>query len=928
MNLEARSIRIAFLAAALLAAGGPAFADRKSSEEFVRDGRRLLEKGDFRAAVIKLKNAVSEDTTNLDARLALGLAQLKAGDLLSAEKELGIYVERADDDTAGVLAYGEVLLQLRRFQEVMDKVVAKKRPKDIEAEVAAMRGTAMSMTNDQAGADKAFRDSLALAPTPRAYLGLARALLRGGKPADAEAEVDKALALEPNSSEALLAKADLRRVAGKLDEALALSSKAITANPDNLGARLTRAGLYIQSNDDDKAGADVDAVLAKVKNSPLAIYYKALIATRKKDLETADQLLQGLPAAFVNDYLPALYLSGTIAYARNNIDVAEGRLRVYVNAVPDSVPARKILGAIYLRKNDAGKAAAILEPAITRAPDDAQLLSLAGTAAQRLGKNDLAAQYFERASERVPDDPRLQTRAALSQLRSGQVEKAIEGLEQAIDRDPTLTQASATLLAVYVRRGEYDKALAEVKELRGKLPKSALPDYYEGTVYAAQQNYPKAKSQFEAALKMQPDFSAARFALARLAIGENKPADAEQQLKSAIETNPKDQRAFVYLAELQTSRGAPDEAIASLERARLADPKAVDSRLRLVDAHIAKKDGSRALIVARELVDITQSAPVALDALGRAQVAAGDRVSAVGTYRQMVARNPESGASLHRLAGALIANDDTPGALNTLLQAARTDPAYAPAQQDYVALMVRSGGPDGGIKGARELTEVSPKSTVAPVLLAEAYMQAKRYKEAADGFRALQQKEPSSNIALREFAALEAGGRGAEARTLLENWVKAKPDDQMVRVALAGTYLAGGETVKAVGHYEAALEKSPNNIVALNNAAWALRDKDSAKALSFAERAIKIAPNAVEVLDTYGWILHGRGDHAKAVENLRKASEGSKAPSLQYHLAAALSETAEKNEAKRILDEILSKDEAFDERAAAEALRKRLTATR
>jgi len=928
MNLKARSIRIALFAATLAVTSGPAFADRKASDEYVRDGRQLLEKGDVRAAVIKLKNAVSEDTTNLEARLALGLAQLKAGDMLSAEKELGIFVERADNDSAGVLAYGEALLQLRRFQDVLDKVTPKNRSKEIEAEIAAMRGTALSMMNDQTGADRAFRDSLALAPTARGYLGLARALLRSGKPADAEAEVDKALAIDPKSSEALLAKADLRRVAGKLDEALALASKAIEANPDNLGARLTRAGLFIQSNDDEKAAVDADAVLAKVKGSPLAIYYKALIATRKKDLDAADQLLQGLPPAFVNDYLPALYLSGTIAYSRNNIDLAEGRLRVYVNSVPDSVPARKILGAIYLRKNDAAKAYAALEPALTRAPDDAQLLSLAGTAAQRLGKSDLAAQYFERASERLPDDPRLQTRAALSQLRSGQVEKAIEGLEQAIDRDPSLTQASATLLAIHVRRGDFEKALEEVKELRAKLPQSPLPDYYEGTVYAAQQNFPKAKAQFEAALKAQPDFSAARFALARLAIGEKKPEEAERHLQSAIASNPKDQRAFIYLAELQTSRGARDEAIASLEKARLADPKAVDSRLRLVDSYIAKKDGERALIVSRELVDITQSAPVALDALGRAQIAAGDRTSAVGTYRQMVARSPESGAALHRLAGALVANDDTPGALNTLLQAARTDPAYAPAQQDFVAFSVRSGGAEGGVKAARELTEVSPKSTVAPVLLAEAYLQAKRYKEAADGFRAIRMKSPSSNIVMREFAALDAGGRGAEGRALLEGWVKEKPDDQAVRVALAGVYLASNETAKAIDHYEAALAKSPNNIVALNNAAWALRDKDSAKALSYADRAVKIAPNAVEVLDTYGWILVGRGEHAKAVEPLRKAASSSKSPAVQFHLAAALSETSEKNEAKRILDEILAKDEAFEERAAAEALRKRLITTR
>jgi len=138
MQIDLRVLRIAFLSLGFLGLAVPAQADRKESDQYVEDGRRLLEKGDVRSAVIKLKNAVSADTTNLNARLALGLAQLKAGDLLSAEKELGIYVERADDDSNGILPYGEALLQLRRFKEVVDKLTAKNRAKAIEAEVAAM----------------------------------------------------------------------------------------------------------------------------------------------------------------------------------------------------------------------------------------------------------------------------------------------------------------------------------------------------------------------------------------------------------------------------------------------------------------------------------------------------------------------------------------------------------------------------------------------------------------------------------------------------------------------------------------------------------------------------------------------------------------------------------------------------------------------
>jgi tetratricopeptide (TPR) repeat protein len=73
---------------------------------------------------------------------------------------------------------------------------------------------------------------------------------------------------------------------------------------------------------------------------------------------------------------------------------------------------------------------------------------------------------------------------------------------------------------------------------------------------------------------------------------------------------------------------------------------------------------------------------------------------------------------------------------------------------------------------------------------------------------------------------------------------------------------------RALGVYEALLEKMPNNTSILNNVAYILADnnKDIDKALAYAQRACEAKPDDPEYLDTYALVLHKKGRNAEAVE--------------------------------------------------------------
>ena len=71
----------------LIAAGDNlVFAD--DSQKLIGEAKSYLQKGDAKAAVIQLKNALQQNPDNKEARFMLGEVYLKQGDGASAAKEL------------------------------------------------------------------------------------------------------------------------------------------------------------------------------------------------------------------------------------------------------------------------------------------------------------------------------------------------------------------------------------------------------------------------------------------------------------------------------------------------------------------------------------------------------------------------------------------------------------------------------------------------------------------------------------------------------------------------------------------------------------------------------------------------------------------------------------------------------------------------
>jgi tetratricopeptide (TPR) repeat protein len=113
----------------------------------------------------------------------------------------------------------------------------------------------------------------------------------------------------------------------------------------------------------------------------------------------------------------------------------------------------------------------------------------------------------------------------------------------------------------------------------------------------------------------------------------------------------------------------------------------------------------------------------------------------------------------------------------------------------------------------------------------------------------------------------------------------------------------------------------PKNLVALNNLAWLIREKEPAQALDYARRAADIAPDSAEVLDTLAVVEYINKDYRRAQRSIDRAlNQQPDNPSLLYHSAMIDVALEDESQARATLEELLDTHADFPEIAEARAL--------
>ena len=120
-NMKSRIIRhivMVFLASFILSACGEAYTDT----EHLARAKEFRDRGEVQASIIELKNALSINPENLEARWTLGQIYLETGSGADAEKELRRAMSLGLDAQAATVPLARAILQQGRFEEVVELI--------------------------------------------------------------------------------------------------------------------------------------------------------------------------------------------------------------------------------------------------------------------------------------------------------------------------------------------------------------------------------------------------------------------------------------------------------------------------------------------------------------------------------------------------------------------------------------------------------------------------------------------------------------------------------------------------------------------------------------------------------------------------------------------------------------------------------------
>jgi putative PEP-CTERM system TPR-repeat lipoprotein len=869
--------------------------------------------GEFRAAVIDLKNLVKSEPDNARARALLAYALAKNGEIAAAEIELRKSRELGADEQALVAAECHILVAQARFDDVLLKCKPEAAPAAAKVDMLVAQGRALAGLDRAVEAKPLFEAAVAAAPANfDARAGLAATVQATSGVAEARAVLDQAPSGVKEKANYWIALGSLNMVAGDFAAAEAAFAQAVdraakgNSGEQRMVALAAKAEAQLRQAEVAKASATTEELLKLAPRSPIAKQLRARAMAAAGNLAEARTLLEEVVAALPDDYEARLML-GIVAMQQGNLGQAEMHFANVVANQPGNVRAKRLLAEAKAESQSPQKTLADLESTLDPNTADPSLLAMAGRLSLASGERARAIQYFEQAAARSDAAQPLETQLEIASgyVLAGDFDRAIELLESLPDGRVTGYQREYLLLTALLRKGDKERALAEARALTERSGDDPQVRNMVASVYAAVGQPDAGREQYAEALKLKPGDPQTLINLARLDLAEGRTADAEQHFRKVLEADPKNMLATLGVAVAAGARGDSAEAERWLQKANADHPDSVEAQLALAQFYLGSRDFAKARAVIDAAAKKSPENAALANARGLALLGLQDNTAAIASFKEATRLAPKAYGYALNLARAHLVERDLRAALEVVNGVLKDDPGYRPALALGASACLAAGENEKAAGYTERLRQAAPDSPATFRLEGDLAMAQKRYRDALVHYRKAAEKGTDRALVMATYRAAVLSG-APDPEKVVEEWVAAHPTDGDAVAVLGDALQRKGETAQVIALYERHLEKAPGNPIVLNNLAVLYDAKDDPRALELAERAYNAAPKVPAVQDTFGWALFRAGQQDRALGLLQEAAKGLPGNAeVQYHLAAALAKAGKKDDAVALLRKAL-----------------------
>lgn len=516
-----------------------------------------------------------------------------------------------------------------------------------KAKAVTYRGMAFFNLGDTAAARVDFQEATNLAPAyllPRIY----RALTTQA-PEQRLAELDRVIALQPNYAPAHYYQGVVYQELQRPADAQASFERALQLNPGDRDISEMLGSFYIDNDLISQAETYFQQVYRQDTLSPQNFFYRAKIAARGADLESAIALYGQAIDRSGGNYAEAFLNQGILHKKQGRIDQAvaayqqaialrtgyeeawynmalahradgqdEQAARCYRQAIAINPAAHKARYNLAFVLKDLGREAEALaewEAIIAQDPTYAKAWYNVGLTYLRQDDASQAARIYTQMLERFPGYTKAWYNLARAQSELGQTAEAITSYERALNLDPTYVAAWKNL----------------------------------GNLQAQNGNPAAATSHYQQAIDLDNSDAELRYNLALQLEKQGDVSEALVHLNKAVQLRPSYTRALRKWRTLAATSGNQEQALRArifLEEQR-QDPDSTYALAR--DLHKADRYTEAQDWYARAEAQGKQDKWVAYWS-AKAHEEAGDNTAARSGYTRALDRDPNHKFSLYRMA--------------------------------------------------------------------------------------------------------------------------------------------------------------------------------------------------------------------------------------------------------------------------------------
>lgn len=509
-----------------------------------------------------------------------------------------------------------------------------------------------------------------------------------------------------------------------------------------------------------------------------------------------------------------LYERAMILLDAGKLDRAEVELRAVVTAEPDFYDAQRMLGRVLLDRS--GGERAKVEDALT---------------------------FLQAAYKLNPDD--LSTGITVSQLlmSTGRVADAEKILSVMVERAPDQRALNYNYAQVLTKLGRGNESRQYLERAVNADPTFGPAILQLIDIYEKENEFAKAAALLQPLIDEDPlNVELQRQqAVFHLRAGDSRAA--RDRFRVLYGANPKDVQAAYYLAESLNDLGEYKEAepiLRTLLEGNPGDPDLLSS-YGLTLAGLERWDEAERQF--NVLIGVA-NVPDNLVALARTQIAyinlqRGNNAAAVEAAKPVFIYRDKPNTQAINIAVESLRREKKYDELVALMEPlAQKFTADAFVNARYIEALARAGRREDASKIARAQIGAGVRNAIAA---AEAYLQTDDY---------------------------------ASAIALMNEAVKAKPDEVDLRFELGSAYERSGDRKKAEEAFLAILAKTPDHAPTLNYLGymWAENNVNLEKAHEMLTRAVGQEPQNGAYVDSLGWVYYRLGNLEMAEKYLSEAT--------------------------------------------------------